>query len=146
MIAINMQTTTTINHHMSNTLSLESKKVYIIDDDVVLCKALHWLLQSHDIEAEIYTNGFEFLKAYQTDWRGCLLIDVRMPEMTGLQLLEILKEKGNQMPIFMMSGHADVTMGINVLKAGAKDFIAKPFNDQYLLYQLQEALKLNASF
>jgi FixJ family two-component response regulator len=123
-------------------LNNQTPKVYIVDDDIDLCKALKWLLESNDLHVEFFHSAIDFLKSYQTSWTGCLLIDVRMPEMNGLQLVENLKNLGNQIPIIMISGHADIAMAVSAIKSGAIDFIAKPFNDQHLLQHIQSALSI----
>lgn len=120
-----------------------SQKIYIVDDDQALCKALRWLLESNNFVAETFHSASEFLKSYQTSWSGCLIVDIRMPEMNGLQLLENLKALGNKIPIIMVSGHADIATSARAIKEGVMDFIAKPFNDQHLLQQIQNALVLN---
>jgi two-component system response regulator FixJ len=120
-----------------------SNTVYIIEDDLAMSKSLSWLLSSADLKVECYKNALDFLEAYQLNWQGCILIDVRMPEMSGLQLQEELIKMGNTMPCIMLSGHADVEMVIRALKANAKDFIIKPYNDQILLEKIQNVLILN---
>lgn len=123
-----------------------SQVIYIVDDDVDLCKALRWLMESVGLKVEVYYNAIDFLTAYQVTWQGCLLLDVRMPQMSGLQLQEKLIEMGNLIPIIMVSGHGDISMAVRAMKAGAVDFIVKPFNDQLLLEQIQNALVLNKQF
>lgn len=125
-------------------MDIHEQVIYVIDDDKAICKALSWLLESVELKVEIYHSAADFLKDYQLSWRGCLLIDVRMPLTSGLQLQDKLRELGNLMPIIMISGHGDISMAIRAMKAGAVDFITKPFNDQTLLEQIQNALKLNA--
>ena len=125
-------------------MSSTKQNIYIIDDDKDFCKALQWLLESVDLKVKVYHTAMEFLNEYQLAWRGCLLIDIRMPSMSGLQLQEKLIELGNLMPIIMISGHGDMAMAIRAMKAGAIDFITKPLNDQILLEQIQNALSLNS--
>lgn len=118
----------------------QTSVIYIVDDDPALCKALRWLLESVNLKIEAYHSAMDFLKAYQLTWQGCLLIDIRMPLMSGLQLQQKLIELGNRLPIIMISGHGDISMAVRAMKAGAIDFITKPFNDQLLLEQIQHAL------
>jgi two-component system response regulator FixJ len=120
-----------------------SNTVYIIDDDLAMSESLSWLLSAAHLKVEFYKNALDFLEAYQLSWQGCMLIDVRMPGMSGLQLQEKLIEMGNTMPCIMVSGHADVEMAVRALKASAKDFITKPYNDQVLLEKIQNVLVLN---
>jgi two-component system response regulator FixJ len=105
-----------------------------------MCQAIQWLLEPANLQVNVFYDALSFLKAYDPSWRGCLLIDVRMPGMSGLQLQEKLISLGNRMPVIMLSGHGDVSMAVRALKAGAIDFIMKPFNDQSLLEQIQNAL------
>lgn len=114
--------------------------VYVIDDDIKMCKAIKWLLEPANLKVLEYNNAQDFLNVYQTTMRGCLLIDVRMPGISGLQLQEKLIDLGNTMPIIIISAHGDIAMAVRALKAGAVDFITKPFNDQSLLEQIQNAL------
>jgi two-component system, LuxR family, response regulator FixJ len=117
--------------------------VYIVDDDAALCKALRWLLESIDLRVETFHSAMDFLRNYNPNWNGCLLIDVRMPDMSGLQLQEQLIIKGNLLPIIMLSGHGDISMAVRAMKAGAIDFITKPFNEQVMLEQIQKGLAIN---
>ncbi len=120
-----------------------SQIIYVIDDDEAICKAIKWLLETANLEVKIFHSALAFLKEYSPALRGCLLIDVRMPEMSGLQLQEKLIALGNTIPIIMLTGHGDIAMAVRALKAGAIDFITKPFNDQALLEQIQNALLIN---
>lgn len=124
-------------------MSKQAPVIYIVDDDPILCKALRWLLESVNLKIEAYHSALDFLKVYQLSWQGCLLIDIRMPSMSGLQLQQKLIDLGNRMPIIMISGHGDISMAVRAMKAGAIDFITKPFNDQQLLEQIQYALSLS---
>jgi len=121
----------------------DEQSVYIIDDDATLLKAVKWLLESVDLKVITYTSPAEYLKDYSLSWRGCLLLDIRMPHMSGLELQEELVLKGNQMPVILISGHGDIPMAVRAMKAGAFNFMVKPFNDQLLLEQVQKALKLD---
>ena len=114
--------------------------IYVIDDDEAICKAIKWLLEPANLIVKIYHSAFTFLEEYNPNLRGCLLIDIRMPGISGLQLQERLVALGNSMPIIMLTGHGDISMAVRALKSGAFDFITKPFNDQYLLEQIQIAL------
>lgn len=114
--------------------------IYVIDDDEAICKAIKWLLETANLNVKIHHSAFTFLEEYSPSLRGCLLIDVRMPQMSGLQLQERITAMGNTMPIIMLTGHGDISMAVRALKAGAFDFITKPFNDQNLLEQIQIAL------
>jgi len=111
--------------------------VYIIDDDNEMRESLRWLFESMNIHVQTYKDGITFLESYHTNLKGCLIIDVRMPIMNGFDLLEHLKLRGNRLPILMITAHGDVPMAVRAMKNGVSDFLTKPFNDQYLLDQVQ---------
>jgi len=114
--------------------------VFVIDDDQALCQSLRWLLESVGLQVETYNSGTSFLEKYDAERRGCLLIDIRMPGMSGLELQEQLISRHNLIPIIFITGHGDVPMAVRAMKAGAVDFITKPFNDQLLLELIQKAI------
>ena len=118
-------------------------KVYVVDDDIALCEALRWLLEPLHLVVETFSHPVAFLEAYQLDWNGCILLDIRMPELGGLQLQNKLIAKGNRLPIIMLSGHSDVAIAVMAMKAGAMDFITKPFSEQILLEQTQRAMQIS---
>ena len=117
--------------------------VYVVDDDPALCKAVQWLLESVDLTVKTFEDPLLFLQKFNPSLKGCLLFDVRMPHISGLELQERLKSHGNTMPIILMSGHSDIPIAVRAMKAGALDFITKPFNDQHLIELVQNALQLN---
>jgi len=107
--------------------------VFIVDDDLSVCKALQRLIESVDMNAKIFTSPGEFLRFDRPDTPCCLLLDVRMPEMSGLVLQEQLAGSDSTLPIIFMTGFGDVPMSVRAMKAGAVDFLPKPFDDQTLL-------------
>ena len=115
--------------------------VFIIDDDEQIREAVHWLLGSVGLTVESFSNAADFLQVYSPYRSGCIILDVRMPGMSGLELLEELRRRNNPIPVIMMTGHGDVPMAVRAMKAGAIDFVLKPFNDQLLLEQIQKCLK-----
>jgi two-component system, LuxR family, response regulator FixJ len=117
--------------------------VFIVDDDPIVGQAISWLLSSVCIPTEIFLDAQAYLDAYDASRHGCLLIDVRMPGMSGLELQEYLKQRHNSLPIIMISGHGDVPMTVRAMQAGAIDFILKPFNNQLLLEKIQIAIIAN---
>lgn len=119
--------------------------VYIVDDNPGICKSLRFLLESVGLSVETFSCGEDFLKAYNQSWRGCILIDIRMPVMSGLELQEHLTALHNKMPIIIITGHGDVPLAVRAMKSGAVDFISKPFNDQMLLEQIQKAILKDAN-
>lgn len=114
--------------------------VYIVDDDPALRDSLKWLLESVGLQAASYARPQDFLENYPRGQAGCLLLDVRMPEMSGLHLQQRLPELGIHLPVIIITGHGDVPMAVTAMKHGALDFIEKPFNDQLLLDCVQNAL------
>lgn len=115
--------------------------VHIIDDDMSVRKSLRWLIESVDLEVGCYESANTFLDAFQSGRPGCLILDVRMPGLSGLDLQESMATKNMTIPIIIVTGHADVPMAIRAMKNGAFDFIEKPYNDQYLLDRVQEAIR-----
>lgn len=117
-----------------------NQTVFIIDDELEVSKALQWLFESVGLQVSAYKNAYEFLDQYDANMQGCLISDVRMPGMSGLELIERLKEQNNLLPVIIITGYGDVPMAIRAMKAGAIDFILKPVNDQNLLEIVQQRL------
>ena len=118
--------------------------VFIVDDDAGVRKALKRLLESAGCNAQTYESAAEFLEDFDPAGAGCLLLDLRMPGINGLQLQETLVEKGSEIPIIFVTGHGDVSAAVKGIKAGALDFIEKPFDDELLLDRVREALARDA--
>jgi two-component system response regulator FixJ len=114
-------------------------KAHIIDDDAAARDALAFLLSAADVGAAIYASASEFL-AVAKEARGCVITDVRMPEMDGLELLGRLAQIGVTLPVIVMTGHADVPLAVEAMKAGVTDFIEKPFDDELMLSAIRRAL------
>lgn len=117
--------------------------VYVVDDDEAVRSGLRMLLSSCGLRSEAHASALAFLDAVDPARPGCLLLDVRMPGMSGLELQEKLQQKGVLLPVIVLTGHGDVPMAVRAMKRGAFDFIQKPFNDQYLLDRINEALALD---
>jgi two-component system, LuxR family, response regulator FixJ len=115
--------------------------VFIVDDDDAVRNAVQTLVESIDIQTCVYNNVQSFLDEYNPEQPGCLVLDVRLPQLSGLELQEYLLRKEIKMPIIFVSGHSTVSMAVRTLKAGAIDFLEKPFNDQELLDSIQRALE-----
>ena len=113
--------------------------VHVVDDDEAVRDSVAFLLRSAQIEVEIYESAVAFLgKAGGAT--GCVVTDVRMPEMSGIDLMRRLKELGITLPVIVMTGHGDVPLAVEAMKAGAVDFIEKPFNDETMLTAVRAAL------
>jgi len=117
--------------------------VFVVDDDADLRESLGWLLESAGLRVKSYSTAQEFLTDYKSEEPGCLLLDVRMPGLSGLDLQEELRRRGVPPPIIIMTGHAKVPMAVRALKGGAIDFIRKPFRDQALLERIRQAIDLD---
>ena len=114
--------------------------VYLVDDDPAVLRSLHWLVESASLVAKPLTSAASFLDAYDEDRPGCLVLDVRMPAMTGLQLQMSLKERGVELPVIIMTGHSDVPTCTESFRNGAFDFIEKPADDEFLIGRIQDAI------
>ena len=121
----------------------DTTAVFVVDDDEIVCESLKWLIGSIDIPVETYTSPTEFLQVFDGSRSGCLVLDVRMPEMSGLELLKKLRERDIYLPTIMMTAHGDVPMAVRAMKSGALDFVQKPFNEQELLESVQKALSVD---
>lgn len=114
--------------------------VFVIEDDQALCESLRWLFSSIELNAEFYSNANKYLDKHSPNQYGCLLMDIRLPDMSGLKLQEHLIEAKNPLPIIFMTGYGDISIAVRAMKLGAKDFILKPFNNDFLLDQVQKVL------
>ncbi|USX14685.1 response regulator [Oxalobacteraceae bacterium OTU3CAMAD1] len=119
---------------------METSVVYIVDDDDGARTSLAWLLNSVNIRTACFGGAAAFLAAYDAQVPACLVLDVRMPEISGFQLQERLKELGSELPIIFVSGHGDIPMSVRALRAGAIDFFEKPYNSQQILDRIQLVL------
>jgi len=115
--------------------------VFVVDDDAAVRDALKFLLRSVGHAAEAFASATDFLDAYRDDRPGCLVLDIRMPGMSGLELQEQLVQRRSILPIIFITGHGDVPMAVEAMQAGAMDFIQKPFRDQDLLDRINQALE-----
>ncbi len=118
--------------------------VFVVDDDQAVRDSLGLLLRAADLEAETFPDARSFLATCTPRRAGCLLLDVRMPGISGLDLQESLAKRGIGLPVIVITGHGDVPMAIRAMKAGAMDFIEKPFGSRALLQRVREALARDA--
>lgn len=114
--------------------------VFIVDDDAAIRRSLRFLIESSGLAAETYGTAEEFLDRYDPARPGCLILDVRMPGMSGLHLQEELVSRQAGLPIIVVTGYAEVPMAVRALQKGARDFIEKPFSDQMLLEKVHDAI------
>ena len=121
----------------------QQANVFVVDDDQAMRNSLKWLIESVSMKVETFESADAFIKSYYPGRSGCLLLDVRMPGMSGLELQEYLSSHQIAIPVIIITGHADVPMAVRAMKAGAIDFIEKPFNDELLLESIRHALLLD---
>jgi FixJ family two-component response regulator len=117
--------------------------VFVVDDDPSVRGSLQELMGSVPLAARVFASAQEFLETYEPDWQGCLLLDVRMPGMSGLRLQEELNRRGGDLPIIFVTGHGDVSMAVETLHKGAFDFLEKPVRGQVVIEKVQQALERN---
>lgn len=118
--------------------------VFVVDNDPATCKSLAWLLESVDLRVTTFTSAEEFLGDYRPEQPGCLILDVRLPGMSGLALQEELVRQKIPLPVIMVTAYADVPMAVRVLKYGAFDFFEKPLDDDLLLPRIRQAIEVDA--
>lgn len=118
--------------------------VFVVDDDHAVRDSLSAVMNSVDLGVETFESAQDFLAVYHADRVGCLVLDVRMPRMSGLDLMDRLREDGVELPIIFITGHGDVPTAVRALKSGAIDFLEKPFSHQDLLDRIHEALRLDS--
>jgi two-component system, LuxR family, response regulator FixJ len=117
--------------------------VFVVDDDRAMRDSLRWLLESIGLSVRTYATAADFLSDHDPAQPGCLVLDVRMPGMSGLDLQTELAKRGSELPTIVVTGHAEVAMAVRAVKAGALDFIEKPFSDQLLLDRVRQALEID---
>jgi FixJ family two-component response regulator len=121
-----------------------SPVIYVVDDDDGMRRALDTLLSTVGYKTAVYSRPTEFLANFKADAPGCLVLDIRMPDMSGLEVQQQLNRVGSMMPVIFITGHGDVPMAVQAMKEGAFEFIQKPFRDQDLLDRINHALKQDA--
>jgi FixJ family two-component response regulator len=126
---------------MRTTGNTSRATIFVVDDDAAVRDAMKLLLRALGQPVESYGSGAEFLDNYREDRPGCLVLDIRMPGMSGLELQQKLNERHSILPIIFITGHGDVPMAVEAMQAGAVDFIQKPFRDQDLIDRINQALE-----
>jgi len=122
----------------------DAAAVMVVDDDAGVRNAMRLLLKSVGLNHQLFSSAQEFLAAYQPSQQGCLVLDIRMPGMSGLELQQQLNLRGAVVPVIFMTGHGDVPMAVEAMQHGAFDFLQKPFRDQDLLDRIQHAIVKDA--
>ena len=119
---------------------MSDRVVYLVDDDEAIRRSAGLMLKTSGYQVKAFTSGVELLKEAKELSPGCILLDVRMPEMDGLQVQKALQERGVGFPVIVMTGHGDVGVAVQAMKAGAVDFIEKPFEKTVLLSAIEEGI------
>ncbi len=114
--------------------------VFVVDDDAAVRRFLGGLIESVELRVEAYASAQDFLEAYEPGRPGCLVLDVRMPGMSGLELQRELTDRAIDLPVIVLTGHGNVQVAVHAMKAGAVDFIEKPFDNELLLDRIQKAV------
>jgi two-component system, LuxR family, response regulator FixJ len=122
----------------------KSPTIYVLDDDDSMRKAVTLLLRTVNYNPVPFARPSEFLQKYDPNLHGCLVLDIRMPEMSGLEIQQQLNRTGALLPVIFITGHGDIPMAVQAMKDGAFDFLTKPFRDQELLDRVNSALKQDA--
>jgi len=115
--------------------------IFIIDDDSAMQDSLNWLLKTVGYQVRAFLSAQEFLDAFTPEMRGCMILDIRLPGMSGLQLQQKMSADGIHLPVIIISGHSDIPMAVKAMQQGAMTFLEKPFRDQELLDSIQNALE-----
>src|SRR5579863_67711 len=121
-----------------------SPVIYVVDDDDGMRRALDTLLSTVGYKTAVFARPSAFLADFKPDSPGCLVLDIRMPDMSGLEVQQHLNRTGSMLPVIFITGHGDVPMAVQAMKEGAFEFVQKPFRDQDLLDRINHALKLDA--
>ena len=121
-------------------MNTEDQTVHVIDDDEAVRDSIGMVLDTAGITFRLYETGDEFLRACTPELAGCVVLDVRMPGMTGLEVQDALRSRQSTLPIIFITGHGDVPMAVEAMRRGALDFLRKPFADEELLSRIREAL------
>ena len=133
------------NHQATGASSCkEEATVFVVDDLEANRVLLELLIKSVDLKVKTFASAIAFLDAYDPNQSGCLLLDIRMPNMSGLELQKTLKARDIKIPVIIVTAHSDVPIAIQAMKEGAFDFIEKPFNNQFVLDQVYKALAMSA--
>jgi two-component system response regulator FixJ len=122
----------------------DESRVHVIDDDEAMRDSLEFLFQTADLPVRVYDSAVAFLGQLDGGVTGCVVTDVRMPQMTGLDLLREIRSRGHELPVIVITGHGDVPLAVEAMQAGAQDFLEKPFDDERLLSLVRQALEREA--
>lgn len=130
-------------HNIDPVPSAATATVFVVDDDEGLRNAIEFLLETAGLTAKTFANGQAFLEYYRPEMRGCLLLDIRMPDISGLDFQEKIREMQIRLPVILLSAHGTISLAVRAMRDGAFDFIEKPFDDEFLLKRIREAISLD---
>jgi len=122
----------------------DSSTVFVVDDDPGALESLRWMLEQADFRVKAFSSAQKFLDSCRAEERGCLVLDVRMPEMGGLELQQTLRDRKIRLPIIFMTAYGDVPTCARAFRAGAVDFLEKPVNDKVLLEHIEKLIAEDA--
>jgi len=137
-----MTNTTSPTSHAESTVP--APRIFIVDDDPAIRKSLGMMLQAHGLLTSEFASADEFLAKYDTSQPGCIVLDLRMPGMTGEELLKTLRQGGAEIPVVILTGHGDVPVAVRTMKLGIVDFLQKPAEHQTVIDTVQLALRKDA--
>ena len=129
---------------MTRAQAIPGQTVFIVDDEESVCQSLRWLLESIELRVETFRSAEAFLAHFRDGRPGCIVLDVRMPGMSGAELMDYLAEHRIRTPVIFLSAHGDVPLAVRAMKRGAIDFLEKPYNNQQFLECVQHALARDA--
>jgi FixJ family two-component response regulator len=124
-------------------MNVDAAKVYIVEDDDAVRESLQLVLESVGYKTQPFASANAFLDDYDSDWAGCLVLDIRMPGMNGMELQRKLNERNSILPIIFVTGHGDVPMAVEAMQQGALDFVQKPYREQELLEKIERAFTID---
>lgn len=124
-------------------MNAEAPRVYIVEDDEAVRESLQLMLESVGYKTKAYTNANAFLDEHHSDLAGCLVLDIRMPGMNGMELQRKLNERNSMLPVIFVTGHGDVPMAVEAMQQGALDFVQKPYREQELLEKIERAFEMD---
>ncbi len=120
---------------------VKAPTIYVVDDDESMRQAIALLLRTVGYSPVVFARPGDFLSKYDSNQHGCVVLDIRMPDMSGLEVQQVLNRAGALLPVIFITGHGDIPMAVQAMKDGAFDFLTKPFRDQDLLDRINNALK-----
>ena len=126
-----------------DSIMISSPKVYLVEDDEAVRDSIVWMLSQNSVEVEAYNRPSDLIQEFRPDMRGCLVVDLRLPETDGLELCRILREMGAHLPFIVITGHGEIRDATEAMRRGAIDFIEKPLDQTVFLNRIRQAVELD---